>query len=170
MNRYIKYKQVARIQLFGDDDVLKNVASSAYKTSDSTLTNCKLMRFNLNGALNHVKLSDNARVYMESSFMPTIVNMRAGVTRLVTSTKDEVYDSKKRTNGNPILCCQNPNTIIFNSSELSHNISIPSNFLEKGFIEIEIESYAVGSSIDYITSTPMRGYFITLIIIDKDDE
>ena len=86
MNRYIKYKQVARIQLFADDDVLKSAASSVYKLSDSTLPNCKLMRFNVNGALNHVKLSNNARIYMEGTHMPSVTNMRAAVIRLVTST------------------------------------------------------------------------------------
>ena len=54
MDRYIKYKQVSRIQLFGDDDLFKSVTSSVYKTSDSTYTNGKLMRFSLNGSLNHI--------------------------------------------------------------------------------------------------------------------
>jgi len=67
MDRYFKYKQVSRIQLFGEDDLLKSANSSVYKTSDSTYTNGKLMRFSLNAALNHIKLSKNARVCMEAS-------------------------------------------------------------------------------------------------------
>ena len=170
MNRYIKYKQVARIQLFADDDVLKTAASSVYKLSDSTFPNSKQMRFNLNGALNHVKLSNNARIYMEGTHMPNLTNLRTTIIRLVTSTDDNVYDSKKRTNGNPVLCCLSPNTQIYNSSELFHNLSIPSNFLEKGFIELEIESYALANSVDFITGTPFRSFFISLVIVDIDKE
>ncbi len=56
LDRYIKYKQVGRIQLFGDDDLFKSSSNSVYKTSDSSFTNGKLLRFSLNGALNHVRL------------------------------------------------------------------------------------------------------------------
>ena len=55
MDRYLKYKQVSRVQLFGEDDLLKSVSSSVYKTSDSTYTNGKLMRSALNCSLNHIK-------------------------------------------------------------------------------------------------------------------
>ena len=118
MDRYIKYKQVSRIQLFGDDDLLKSANSSVYKTSDSTYTNGKLMRFSLNGSLNHIKFSNNARVCMDASFMPAVTNMNNTIIRLVTSTEDAVFDTKKKINGNPILCCfRDPNTQIYNCSE-----------------------------------------------------
>lgn len=171
MDRYIKYKQVARVQLFGDDDLFKNNSSSVYKTSDSNFTNGKIMRFSLNGALNHVKLSKCARVCMEASFMPTVTNMNNTIIRLVTSTEDAVFDTKKRVNGNPILCTfRDPNTQIYNCSEFFYNLNIPPNFLEKGYIEIEIESNNLSTNIDFLTGTPLTKFFITLIIVDKDNE
>ena len=171
MNRYIKYKQVSRVQLFGEDDLLKSVTSSVYKTSDSTYTNGKLMRFSLNGSLNHIKLSKNARVCMEASFMPTVTNMNNTIIRLVTSTEDAVFDTKKKANGNPILCCfRDPNTQIYNCSEFFYNLNIPPNFLEKGCIDLEIESNNLTANIDFITGTPLSKFFITLIIVDRDNE
>jgi hypothetical protein len=171
MDRYIKYKQVSRIQLFGDDDLLKSANSSVYKTSDSTYTNGKLMRFSLNGSLNHIKLSKNARVCMEASFMPTVTNMNNTIIRLVTSTEDAVFDTKKKINGNPILCCfRDPNTQIYNCSEFFYNLNIPPNFLEKGCIDLEIESNNLTANIDFITGTPLSKFFITLIIVDRDNE
>lgn len=171
MDRYIKYKQVSRVQLFGEDDLLKSVNSSVYKTSDSTYTNGKLMRFSLNGSLNHIKLSKNARVCMEASFMPAVTNMNNTIIRLVTSTEDAVFDTKKKTNGNPILCCfRDPNTQIYNCSEFFYNLNIPPNFLEKGNIDLEIESNNLTANIDFITGTPLSKFFITLIIVDRDNE
>lgn len=171
MDRYIKYKQVSRVQLFGEDDLLKSVSSSVYKTSDSTYTNGKLMRFSLNGSLNHIKLSKNARVCMEASFMPAVTNMNNTIIRLVTSTEDAVFDTKKKTNGNPILCCfRDPNTQIYNCSEFFYNLNIPPNFLEKGNIDLEIESNNLTANIDFITGTPLSKFFITLIIVDRDNE
>ncbi len=161
MDRYIKYKQVSRVQLFGEDDLLKSVTSSVYKTSDSTYTNGKLMRFSLNGSLNHIKLSKNARVCMEASFMPAVTNMNNTIIRLVTSTEDAVFDTKKKTNGNPILCCfRDPNTQIYNCSEFFYNLNIPPNFLEKGCIDLEIESNNLTANIDFITGTPLSKFLL----------
>ena len=171
VDRYLKYKQVGRIQLFGDDDLLKSVTSSVYRTPDSSFTNGKIMRFSLNGALNHIKLSKCARICMEASFMPTVTNMNNTIIRLVTSTEDAVYDTKKRINGNPILCTfRDPNTQIYNCSKFFYNLNIPQNFLEKGYIELEIESNSLSANIDFLTGTPLNKFFITLIIVDRDNE
>ena len=59
---YIEYKTVARFQLFGISDMLKNDASSVYKSAGSSFTNAKRLRFNLNGSFNNVRLSQNAKL------------------------------------------------------------------------------------------------------------
>jgi len=97
--------------------------------------------------------------------------MNNTIIRLVTSTEDAVFDTKKKANGNPILCCfRDPNTQIYNCSEFFYNLNIPPNFLEKGFIDLEIESNNLTANIDFITGAEMKKFFITLIIIDKDNE
>lgn len=171
MQRYQKYKTVCRLQLFGDDDIWKSNANSVYKTNDSVYTNGKRMRFETKGALNHVRLTKNARICMEASFMPTVTNMNNTIIRLVTSTEDISFDSKKGINGNPILCTfRDPNSQIYNCSEFFYNLDIPSNFLEKGYIDLEIETNSITNDVNFLTGTPLNKFFITLIIVDKDDE
>ena len=51
-----------------------------------------------------------------------------------------------------------------------YNLNIPPNFLQKGCIDLEIESNNLTANIDFITGTPLSKFFITLIIVDKDNE
>jgi hypothetical protein len=48
MSVYQKFKTIARLQLFGDDDVWASNTNSTYKTPDSNFTNGKRMRFTFN--------------------------------------------------------------------------------------------------------------------------
>ena len=101
--RYTKYKNFVKISVFGDDDALISNSNSVYKV-DTTLNNSKRMRFNFNGCLNDVKLSNNARLILESLFIPTITNLSNYINvRIVTSTEDTNVDSGKFNTGNPIL-------------------------------------------------------------------
>ena len=83
--KFIKYKQVARITLYGFDDLLKMdnssiftepVNSIVYATNvdangDQIGNNAKRMRFKLNG-LDNVKLSQNSRLCIESINVPIL--------------------------------------------------------------------------------------------------
>ena len=73
--RYTKYKTRAKVVLTGDDDLFANNAGSVYKTTGSAYTNSKTIRFNLNGAFNDVKLSQNCRCIMEACYMPAITGI-----------------------------------------------------------------------------------------------
>ena len=55
------------------------------------------MRFDLRGNLGDVILSKNARIVVESAQIPALSNAttRIAVVRLLTSTEDKVFDSKK---------------------------------------------------------------------------
>ena len=103
----IKYKQVVRLQLFGDDNVYNKVQYqySTIGTLPTAIINSIRMRFELKGHLAEVILSKNARIVVESACLPALTNMtsRYALVRLVTSTEDKVFDSKKGINGNPIL-------------------------------------------------------------------
>lgn len=170
MSVYQKFKTVTRLQLFGDDDVLASNTNSVYKTEGSNFTNGKRMRFNLKGAMNDVRLSKRARMIMEATFIPLITNMNTTIVRVVTSSEDKVWDSKKGNAGNPILVTfRDPNNQVLNCSEYFYNINIPSNFLQSGYIDLEIESTNTTANIDFITSAPLTKFFITVVIIDEDD-
>ena len=101
MNRNLKYKTVCRLQVFGDDNT--NVGTNfSYAVNpgppyNSNVINGVRMRFKLNGALNDVKLSTNARCIVEMCNIPTLTNAtnKYAILRLVTSTQDKVCDTKK---------------------------------------------------------------------------
>ena len=96
IDRNIKYKQLCRCQLFGDDNIF-NTAQYQYNTSGSTVNNSIKMRFNLKGALSDVILSRNARVIVEMACIPSITNMagNTAIVRLISSTQDKVLIPKK---------------------------------------------------------------------------
>ena len=117
----IKYKQVCRLQVFGDDNVY-NTARYQYSTVNTSITNAIRMRFDLRGNLGDVILSKNARIVVESAQIPALSNAttRIAVVRLLTSTEDKVFDSKKGINGNPILFCLGLGTSVGSFTSLSN--------------------------------------------------
>jgi len=168
--RYTVHKNLVKIAVFGDDDIWATNSNSVYRV-DTSLNNCKRMRFNFNGCLNSVKLSKNARLILESLFIPTITNLSNYINiRVVTSTEDTNLDSGKLNTGNPILITTRANTMVYNNSELFCNINVPSTFLSQGYIEIELESPVVTTAVDFITSTPLKPFYMTFVIIDQDEE
>ena len=168
--RYTVHKNFVKIALFGDDDIWVSNVNSVYRI-DGTLNNCKRMRFNFNGCLNSVKLSKNARLILESLFIPTITNLSNYINiRVVTSTEDTNLDSGKLNTGNPILLTTRANTMVYNNSELFCNINVPSTFLSQGFIEIELESPIVSAAVNFTSSGSLRPFYMTFVIIDQDEE
>ena len=178
MNRNIKYKQVCRLILNGTNDLLKSSTSSQYSCTNSTITNSKIMRFTLNNSLNDVKLSQNARCMLEACHIPNITNLTNNLVyvRLVASSETKSYDTTKGLNGNPVILSTVVHTstvqsnVIFNNNDMFNSFHVSSNFLEKGYIEIELECITATTSINYITSTPLNLFYISLIIIDEDPE
>ena len=173
----IKYKQLCRLQIFGDDNVYNKVQYQ-YSTVNNNFINAIRMRFDLKGTLGDVILSKNARVVVEMAQIPALTNStsRIGVLRLQTSTEDKTFDTKKGVNGNPILCSVGFGTTvggfstISNAGDLFYSLSIPSNFLSRGFIEMELEVPAqTTASISFIASALLT-FFLSLIIIDVDPE
>ena len=172
----IKYKEVVRLQLFGDDNVY-NDARFQYSTVNTSIINAIRMRFDLRGNLGNVILSKNARIIVEAAYIPSLPNAssRISVLRLVTSTEDKTFDSKKGINGNPILFCLNltasVNAIstLFYAHDMYFSLNIPSNFLSKGFVEMELEVPSqTSSSIAFVNN--LANFCLTLIIIDYDPE
>ena len=178
MNRNIKYKQVCRLVLHSNDDLLKSSASSQYSCTNTAITNSKRIRFSLNNSLSDVIISQNARCLLEACHIPNITNLTNQLVylRLVTSSQDKTYDTTKGLNGNPIIlstvvhASSVQSNVISNNSELFNSLNIPSNFLNRGFIELELECTSATSSIDFITGLPLKTFYISLIIVDIDPE
>ena len=166
----IKYKQVVRLQLFGDDNVYNNARYqySTMGTLSTSIINSIRMRFDLRGNLGDVILSKNARVVVESAFIPGLTNMtsRIAIVRLVTSTEDNVFDTKKGINGNPILCSLGLSSSggainnISNGNDLFYSLSVPSNFLSRGYIEMELEVPTQTTSAINFTGTSLSSFIL----------
>jgi hypothetical protein len=60
--------------------------------------------------------------------------------------------------------------MVYNNSELFCNINVPSTFLSHGYIEIELESPIVTAHIDFTTSSVLKPFYMTFVIIDQDEE
>ena len=169
--RYTKYKKYYKISCFGNNDIWINRADSQYRTTGSNFTNGKTCRFNFNGAFNDVILSKNAHIILESAYFPTVTNIANYVNiKIVTSTEDDVFDTLKQKSGNPILVTfPGANQTIINGSELFYNFSVPSSFLSKGYIDIEIESPIVSAAVTF-TGTVLNRLLLTFVIVDQDEE
>ena len=169
--KYTKYKTRVKLVLTGDDDLFTTSAST-YKTTGSSYTNGKTIRFNLNGAFNDVLLSRNARCIMEACYVPTITGISNYIlVRLVTSTNDKALDTKTFSKGHPVLATfKGTDITILNCSEFFYNLNVPTNFLLNGYIDIQLESPIVTGNVDFLTSTPLNKFFLSLIIVDEDDE
>ena len=178
MNRNIKYKQVCRLVFNCNDDLLRSSTSSQYSCTNTAIINSKRIRFSLNNSLSDVILSQNALCVLESCHIPNITNLTNQIAylRLVTSSENKTYDTTKGLNGNPIILSTMVHSstvqsnVISNNSDMFNSFNIPSNFLNKGFIEMELESPSATSSIDFVTGLPLKTFYISLIIIDQDPE
>ena len=170
--RYTKYKTRAKIVLTGDDDLYSNNSGSTYKTTGSSYTNGKTIRFNLNGAFNDVKLSHNCRCIMEACYMPAVTGIANYIlVRLGTSTNDKALDTKSFTRGNPVIAVfKGTDTTILNCSEFFYHINVPSNIFSNGYIDFEIECPFATVNIDFFSASQFKTFFINLIVVDEDAE
>ena len=80
--------------------------------------------------LNDILLSKNARLVLESSYLPTITGFFVNV-RIETSTQYINVDTSKYNSGNPILFANKSNATVTNSSELFYSIIVPENFYQE---------------------------------------
>jgi len=169
--KYTKYKKSYRISCFGNNDDWRNKADSQYRTIGSSFINGKICRFSFNGAFNDVILSKNAHVILESAYFPTVTNIANYVNiRIVTTTEDSVFDTVKNTSGNPIIVTfPGANQTIINGSEFFYNLNVPTSFLSRGYIDVEVESPVVTANVTF-TGTVLSRFMLRFVVIDVDNE
>ncbi len=111
--KFLKYKQIARLNFIGCDDELNDEASSYYNTKfklfNNIEINTKLLRFRLNN-LRDLKLSQNARIVLESCYIPTILENSLEpkhnanvILRFKNISDSHCYDSSNDNNGSTII-------------------------------------------------------------------
>ena len=154
------------------------IGTNAVANVTGIFTNAKRMRFTLNNALGDLRLSQNARCVVETCNIPSFQNMagRYALVRLVVSSQDKTYDTKKNLNGNPILLSMatqatlGSTNVLYNASEFFYNVNVPPNIFSQGYVDIEIEIPSATANIDFITNKPLSTFFLNLIVVDEDLE
>ena len=154
------------------------IGTGASASVGGVFTNSKRMRFTLNNALSDLRLSQNARCVVETCNIPSFANMagRYALIRLVVSSQDKTYDTKKNLNGNPILISMatqstiGSTNVLYNASEFFYNVNVPPNIFSQGYVDIEIEIPSATANIDFLTNKPLSTFFLNLIVVDEDLE
>jgi hypothetical protein len=95
------------------------------------------------------------------------INSRNVITRLCTSTNDNTTESINSNTRYPILAISRNGEPFYNSMKAYQSLNVPSNFLQKGYIEFEIE---YPNSSYNITSTEFKNSNFSLVITDEDNK
>lgn len=190
MVKFFKYKQVARITLFGNDDILLNDVNSIYKTNlkggfYTDEINTKLMRFKLDGNIQNLQLSKNCKLVLESVFLPNLYDYD-NTTHLFGADKKNVGNISLRMKGinNDTFDSMNANgdTLIFTYNnkldtffnpypEKLYNFDISSNFLRNGFLDFElIYDMYHGVNIENENIRSLTFFQISLVIYEENEE
>ena len=167
--KFFRYKQVARLNFSGIDDEFNNVASSYYKTKfklfNNTEINTKLLRFRINN-LRDIKLSQNAKLILESVYLPAIIDNDANVkhnTNIILRFKNisdsNCFDSSNDNNGSPILFSHSiqsrPQAIV---STVRTTLNGPLNVYENAIENIN----TFDNGISFFNSSPDKFYNFTI--------
>ena len=89
------------------------------------------------------------------------------ITRLCTSTNDNTTESINFNSRYPIISVSRTNEPFYNSMKAYQSLNVPSNFLQKGYVELEIEY--LNPSYD-ITTTEFKNSNFSLVITDEDNK
>ena len=196
--KFIKCKQVARITHYGFDDLYRDndssiftdVLKSEYYTNNLNAgvqvgKNAKRLRFQIKG-LDNVKLSENARLCMESINVPMLYDRNNNfkslgltIVRMSNLSSLNCFDSQGNGQTDPVIFTgqtqitqQKIGTIAANGSlqnfspspvfynpypEMLYNFPISSNFLNNRYIDLTITlQFTAG---DFIDLTNDQEYF-----------
>ena len=171
--KFIKYKQVARITLYGFDDLYRNNTSSVYTEPLNSIyftqntnggvqmgNNAKRMRFQIKG-LDNVKLSEHARFCLESINIPVLYDANDDCSRWPNIDNNVIYQNLE---SSPVFYNPYP--------EILYNFPISSNFLNNRYFDFSvIMQFMPGDFIDLPSDQiTIDAFCISFIVYDLDEE
>ena len=170
--KFYRYKQVQRLTFFGIDDVYIADASSLSKKSQQSITvgvdnDTKLMRFNIN-RLFQTPLSPNAKIVIESLYLPGIGAARAGpMTVRMNNLNTNSHDSQNNGLNSTLLYTSETAGVSFQNTfpEILYNFSIAQNFFQNGYIEFSI-TYPDNN----VVVASFGRFYISLVVYDIDEQ
>jgi hypothetical protein len=178
--KFYRYKQVQRLTFFGYDDILKTDQTSFSKTSPTSVNvayDTKRLRFNVN-KIASIQLSQNARIVMESIYLPALLDefgdRHAPVTVRMNNLSSNSYDSEnKGFNTTLIYTCQTTGETFTNTSnELFYNFSIDQNFFKNGYIDLQITypNIQMGNDYEDFIDNVLPKFYISFVVYDINEE
>jgi hypothetical protein len=170
--KFYRYKQVQRLTFFGYDDILKLDNDSLLKTSEQTGIginfDTKRLRFDVN-KIASVQLSHNARIVLESVYLPTLAaaTRNAPFTVRMNNLNSNSYDSENKGYNTTLVYTNDiTGTTFQNTSEnMLYNFNIDQHFFKNGYIDFQI-TYPN----DTITLASFSRFYISLVVYDVNEE
>jgi hypothetical protein len=165
-----KYKQLQRCTFFGLDDLNLNDGSSCIKTSPQSeagiIDDTKIFKFNIN-RLFQKQLSQNAKIVIESIYLPTFAGRAGPVTVRMNNINTNAHDSQNKGFNSPLIYHSEDTGFQFNNTnpELFYNFNISNNFFQNGTIEIQV-------TYPNIELAPIQlvRFNISFVVYDIDEE
>jgi len=175
--KFYRYKQLQRLTFFGFDDVNLANVSSLSTTSPQTIavnaatglrvTDTKTMRFNIN-RLSGIQLSQNAKLVLESIYMPDLPVVRTGpATVRMNNLNTNSHDSQNNGfNTSLVYTTENTAQIFYNTfPEILYNFSIDQNFFKNGYVELQLTYPENTVLVDYF-----ERFYISFVVYDIDEQ
>jgi len=190
MVKLFKHKQVARITLYGSDDLLLNDANSRYETQlkggfHTDQINTKRMKFKLDGNIQNLQLSKNCKLVLESVFLPNLFDYDnttgafgadkrnlGNISLRMKGINNDTFDSMNANADTLIFTYNNKIDTFFNPNpEKLYNFDISSNFLKNGYLEFEIiyDMYQ-GQNIENANIRSLTFFQVSFVIFEEDEE
>jgi hypothetical protein len=174
-----KYRDVVRLTLFGRHDKNSGDATSIYCGYDRAgvivIPNTKRVKFDLNQEFSTLRLADGAVIFLEYARKPTYANAISCYKNLRVCGAENVntFDSVQGSSGNPILftCDSGFAAANFYLSNTEYSrVQVPPNYLNKGFIEFELETVFTGNpgAVNIYNQAQLNELIIKVVIAEPD--
>jgi hypothetical protein len=168
--KFYRYKQLQRCTFFGHDDLNLTDDRSVFKSSAQSeatiIEDTKIFRFNIN-RLFQKQLSQNAKIVIESIYLPTFAGRAGPVTVRMNNINTNAHDSQNKGFNSPLIYHSEDTGFQFNNTnpELFYNFNISNNFFQNGTIEIQV-------TYPNIELAPIQlvRFNISFVVYDIDEE
>jgi len=138
----------------------------------SLYQNIKRLRFDLNQEFQAIRIANGAVIFLEFIRMPALTNLSTCYKnlRVIGAQNITVFDSTQGTTGNPILfTCEGGNNAVnyFLSNTEYSRLPVPPNFLNKGYIEFELDTVLTAANNGTVyTPTQLNDLIIKVVIAE----
>ena len=169
MKQYSKVKSQYNLTFKGLDATEK-IQSKSFENTTAYINNIRF-KFNLNGAFNQIQLGENAKVSIDSVFVPShnLTTVPITIIRL-RGVSDNIYDTEQGICNNPIIAYTNTNDKLFETNSLKYSKSyrIPQDFFKKGYIEFDI--YVEDSTLNKDVVFAVNSFMVSMVVYEDDFE